>query len=652
MRWWFASLVLLPTFSFAADDPTHTMDAVRMTTPPTIDGTITPEEWKDCRKMEGMYDASDLSPCPENTHFWLGYDDKYIYFAAKMFDSQPKAIKMTEYRTNTSVQGDDFIQLDVDTYGTMTDWNHFYINPRGATDVQIAGGRATKREWVGDFFARARVVEDGWEAEARIPWQLMKLPASGKRDVRFDVDRKIARLSRYFDWTRINGSDMSGTGKWVGVELPKVESDRILQLLPYSYQGYDPSGTVANSGMDVKLPITDQMTFVGTVNPDFRNIENQILSIDFSRFERLAGESRPFFQEGNQYYGSALVATQRIKAFDSGINVYGRTSDRMSIGLINTSDFGNENDFATTMQYTLDPKSQLRFSHTTLDSKDFKNRGYLMAYSTQMGDTNVFARGMSTQDAGAGRGEERTVNLNFNKNGLNINAGYETVSPKFLPRLGFQPEVDYKGFQGSAGLDRVFKNGNVAEVFIGSYGTLYDHYAGGSYRHGQGGDFNIAFRDGTRVGLNADFSQFEGVNDQTFSARLTHPRNDPYRFWSVNYTWGEIEHKEYKSVGLNMAYRPTQKLQLNLGTQFVEHFSNLKQIILSGNLDLGNDKSISGRIVQGNHDTNAYIALRRSGNAGMEYFLILGDPNASHFRSSLVLKMTYPLQMFLGKHSK
>jgi hypothetical protein len=652
MRRSLLALALLPVISFAADDPTHTTTAYKMETPPTIDGVINADEWKGCQMMEGLYDATDQSPCPEKLNFWIGYDDKYIYFAAHCFDSQPKAIKMTEYRTNASVQGDDFVQLDVDTYGTMTDWNHFYINPRGATDLQIAGGRAAKREWVGDFTAKSQVVEDGWVAEARIPWQLMKLPAAGTRNVRFDVDRKIARLSRYFDWTRINGQDFSGTGKWVGVQMPKGDDEKILQLLPYSYQGYAPNGAVANGGLDVKFPLTDQMTLVGTANPDFRNVENQILSIDFSRFERLAGESRPFFQEGADYYGSALVATQRIKAFDTGINVYGKTNDRMSLGVLNTSDFGHENDFVTTMQYSLNPVSQLRFSHSSLDSQNLKNRGYLLAYNTQMGYVNVFARGMSTQDATNGKGEERVLNLNYNHGELNGNIGYEQVSPNYLPRLGFQPEVDFKGITGSIGLDKVYKKGTIAEVFMGTYGTRYDHFGGGDYRRGQGGDFNIASRDGTRLAMNADFSQFEGVNDHTYTAALVRPRNDPYRFWRVGYTWGQIEQHTYRSVNFGMAYRPMNNFQLNLAAQFVDHFSHDKQLIMSGNYDLGNDKSISGRLVQGSKDLNAYFAFRKSGNAGTEYFLIFGDPNASRFRSSLLLKVTYPLQMFLGHHGK
>jgi hypothetical protein len=267
-----------------------------------------------------------------------------------------------------------------------------------------------------------------------------------------------------------------------------------------------------------------------------------------------------------------------------------------------------------------------------------------------MGKINFFTRGMSTQDAERGKGEERNTSINWNQGPLNAFLGYRQISPNFFPRLGFAPERNFKGFIGSVGWNPVFKTGKVAELFLGTYGNKYDHFDGGPYRRGQGFDANVSMREGTQLNLNADFSQFEGVNDHTYTVGVLRPRNDPYRFWNLNYTFGEIEHHDYKSVGLGMSYRPTQKLQLNLNTQFVEHLDKNHQVILSGNYDLGNDKSISGRIVQTDRDTNAYVALRRSGNAGMEYFLILGDPNARTFRSSLVLKVSYPLQMFLGKH--
>jgi hypothetical protein len=630
----------------------HTFTAVKMATPPTIDGAINDDEWKDIQPMTGMVDGMTGTPSPEPALFWLGYDDKYIYFAARLHDSQPGEIKQTEYRQNSSLSGDDTVQLDIDPYGALTDWSHFTINPKGATRIQIAGGRASKQEWVGEFVAKARVTPDGWEAEAKIPWALMKLPGSGKRDVRFDFDRYLARTNRAYDWTNTASGDLRGVGMWHAVEIPKIQEDKILQFLPYTYQGIDNKGAIANGGLDLKMPVTDQINLVGTVNPDFRNIENQILSIDFSRFERLAGESRPFFQEGQQYYGSALIATQRIKDFDTGINLYGKVNSKLAVGLLNTSNFGTENDVMTTWQYSPNQVSNVRMSLTDLDSKDVKNRGYLLAYNNQVSKTtNVFLRGMSTDDATIGNGEERLAQINVVQGELIYNGGYRQISPNFKPRLGFAPEVNYKGLNSMVMWDHVIKAGPVAEISMDAYGSKYDHFAGGNYRRGTGGDFSIANRAGTQLSGNADFSQFEGSNDHTYNLNLVNPRSDPYRNWQLGYTWGEIESSSYRSLTIGSSYRPTNKLQLSLSSQFVRFMGDDKQIILGGTFDLGNNRSISGRVVQGQHDTNAYVALQRSGGSGIEYFLILGDPNALKFRRSLILKVTYPLQMFLSKHS-
>ena len=652
------STLILFTFAIAAlstaGDPTtsHTITAFKMASAPVIDGTINDDEWRDVPQMTGMVDAQDGSPAPEASIFWLAYDDKYIYFAARLKDSKPETIKMTEYRSNSSLSGDDTVQLDIDPYGALSDWSHFAINPRGATKIEIAGGRAAKREWMGDFVAKARVTADGWEAEARIPWQLMKLPGHGAREVRFDFDRYMSRTDRNYDFTNTVGGDLRGVGRWQNVELPKIQEDVILNVLPYSYQGIDKQGGVFNSGADLKFPLTDQMTLVGTVNPDFRNIENQILSIDFSRFERLANESRPFFQEGAQYYGSALIATQRIKAFDSGLNLYGKINSKLAMGLLNTADFGNVNSFATTLQYQAAPNTQLRFSHSNLDTPDLKNRGYLYVMSQQIGKPlNLFLRGMSTEDAARGKGEQRDLNLNYNMGELNVNGGYRQISPNFLPRLGFSPERDLKGVSGSIGWNHQVKTGLVSEFFLGSYAVKYDHFAGGNYRRGTGGDLNVTLRSGLQINGNADFNQFEGVNDHTYTLGLAKPKNDPYRNWNLAYTWGEIEGDAWRSIAVGSSYRPSNQFQLNLVSQFVHHVTDQQQIILGGSYDLGHDRAISGRLVKSDTDINAYLSLQRSGGAGIEYFLILGDPNAQKFRSSLILKATYPLQMFMGKRS-
>ena len=190
----------------------------------------------------------------------------------------------------------------------------------------------------------------------------------------------------------------------------------------------------------------------------------------------------------------------------------------------------------------------------------------------------------------------------------------------------------------------------LSEIAAGAYGLNYQHFAGGDYRRNTGGDLFFTFRNNVQYHFNGDYSVFEGSHDHTNTFEVRAPWNDPYRNWRANYTWGQIEGADYRSFAIGSAYRPTNKFQLTLTSQFVKFNGDQKQLILGGNYDLGNDRAISGRVVQSNSNLNAYVALQRSGGAGIEYFLILGDPNALKFRRSLILKVTYPLQMFLGHH--
>jgi hypothetical protein len=109
------------------------------------------------------------------------------------------------------------------------------------------------------------------------------------------VSRFVPRTQRRSVFGYTGGGRLANTPRWTDVALPAPSRVRTLHLLPYTFGGVDPAGGgIARSGLDVKAPLAGNIQLVGTVRPDFRNIENQILSLDFSRFERLAGETRPF----------------------------------------------------------------------------------------------------------------------------------------------------------------------------------------------------------------------------------------------------------------------------------------------------------------------------------------------------------------------
>jgi hypothetical protein len=104
---WTALLFVLVA-SVLANPPV--IPASKMAKAPVIDGIVDEKlEWKDATSFEGLVERLTRQPAPENARFWLGYDDKFLYFAAKLHDSAPKTIKAVETRVNTSLESDDYV---------------------------------------------------------------------------------------------------------------------------------------------------------------------------------------------------------------------------------------------------------------------------------------------------------------------------------------------------------------------------------------------------------------------------------------------------------------------------------------------------------------------------------------------------------------
>ncbi len=635
--------------AFAGADDRSELAAVRVTTPPKIDGKVTDEEWGLLPSGSGFFDQTTGQEVEGGT-FWLGYDDKYIYFAAKLVSADPKSLRATEYRSNVSLQSDDAIYIGIDPFGARTGFNIFGINGRGATNIRIAGGRAAKREWLGEFLAGGRITEDGYEAEARIPWGVMRLPEPGKRDVVFQVDRYNAKTQRDGEWKFAN-QDPRNFPVWKGVEMPRSGNQRSLKLLPYGYGGINRNDTIANAGLDLKTSISDRIDLVGTINPDFRNVENQVLSLDFSYFERLAGESRPFFQEGGQFFQTSrdapLFASQRIRQFDAGFKTFGSLTDRTEFAILDTIDFGKENSFAGIAKHKISNETNLTLAGTALTgTQTSDNVATFTALNHQIGPWTAFGQHSLTRDMLSGNGNRVNFGGVYVLDGWNGVAEYSQVSPQYNPRLGFAPERNFKGINLNLGKTQTFKQGAVMETefFLGhqNYRT-YD--SNQHYRRAVEGSASVTLRNGMDIDVAGRYEKFFDSHDRYIFFSLEMPRGDAYRHWQADAVFGNIAGQPYRSFSAGLSYRPMWNWQVNLSLQSVNHFDQSEQHILSTVYDIGKDMSVSGRMIRDGSDLNAYLAFRKSGEKGAEYFVILGDPNARRFQAALVFKIVLPFEI-------
>lgn len=656
MRFYAGVSCVLAFLPLVASGKTNVVPAVRLDPPPTIDGVVEEQEWSAAPGGEGFVEEATGVPAEETGRFWLGYDGRYVYFAARLRDPDPSRIQANEYRTNASLAGDDSVTLTLDLFGRMNEFNRFSMNPRGGTQIEIAGGRALKREWVGEFVARGRVTAEGWEVEARIPWEIMTLPPAGARTVRFNVRRYTPRTQRRTVWQYTGGGQVENTGRWEGVEIPALGRRRAISALPFAILGVerdeetDEASFASSVGLDFKTALTDSIELVGTVNPDFRNVENQILSLDFSYTERLPDETRPFFLEGSQFrrtgFSTRLFASQRVGAFDAGFNAYGRWGEAFEFALLDIVDFGKRNAVVLSTAYRPRPRSNVTFAYVGNRETGADHDGAYVNVGQGIGPFFLYAQGMWSRDAEGGSGRHYSAGLFYNQPGLEATLDYTEVSPDFFPRLGFVDFRDYRGFSASAEWTRLHPRGVIAETEVRASAFEFRRLSSGApFRRGARLRMSATDRAGLDVDVDLETQRFQENDDYLVAVSLEKPRRSPFRGWEASMQIGRRRGEPYRSFGFDVNYRPVEPWQVSLRAQWVDSERDRRQIVLTSSYDLGRDQALAGRAVWRDGDVNAYVSYRRSGNRGAEYFVIVGDPNSREFEPSVLFKVVWPVEL-------
>lgn len=336
-------------------DAKRELPAVRLEAPPTIDGDLSDPAWQKAARADRFTDALLGNVVADQTVALLAYDASWIYVAFYAYDRDPGGIVARETKRGSPLRGEDTVALYLDSFHSHRDRSVFRVNPLGTQFARFAGGRSVKLEWEGAWKAAARVVADGWTAEIAIPWSILNYPAvkaprpasrAPACGLNFERHQERAKISSW--WSNLGAEGAERDGHWTGVVYPPFRPQ--LSLLPYAAPGWlAKEGAGVRSGLDLRARLTPTLTLVGTVNPDFENLEGAVEGIDFSYGERFVPDRRPFFQEapgGVQTLGQVGIYfhSRRIGPFDAGINLGGKPTDRDTIQLLAALDLGRRAD--------------------------------------------------------------------------------------------------------------------------------------------------------------------------------------------------------------------------------------------------------------------------------------------------------------------
>jgi hypothetical protein len=307
------ALTLCAAPSRAANWPEHPiLRAVRVSKPPVIDGDLSDPAWQSAPEFTDFtqHDPDDTKPPTMRTSIRILYDDKAIYFGARMDDThRPTALLA---RRDSFVQT-DFLSINIDSQHDRLSGAAFTVYPSGTqVDSILYNDIGEDGSWDAVWDSATKTLADGWVAEVRVPFSQLRFPEKPVHVWGLNITRRTVRNN---EWVRIVNTPKGQTGfvsHFADIEgIEGIHRERPLELVPYAVGRSDVMTRADRSnpfidqmkfrndaGLDVKYGITSNLTLTGTINPDFGQVEVDPAVVNLSQFETFFPEKRPFFTEG------------------------------------------------------------------------------------------------------------------------------------------------------------------------------------------------------------------------------------------------------------------------------------------------------------------------------------------------------------------
>ncbi|HEX2831912.1 MAG TPA: DUF5916 domain-containing protein [Thermoanaerobaculia bacterium] len=355
-----ALLVLSAPLVRAANWPERpTLQAVRATAAPRIDGDLSDAAWQNAPEFTDFtqHDPHDGEPATMRTSLRVLYDDDAIYFGAKMEDPQRPTALLG--RRDSFLQY-DFLSINIDTQHDRLSGNAFTVTPSDMqVDSILFNDIGEDISWDGVWESSSKIVADGWIAEVRIPFSQLRFPDKPVHTWGINVTRRTVRNN---EWVRIVNTKKGETGFVSHFAdlggLEGIRRERPLEIVPYAVARadvltradrenplLDARDQRGDAGLDLKYALTSTLTLTGTINPDFGQVEVDPAVVNLSQFETFYPEKRPFFTEGlNIFAYGDSPARSHFNFFNPPRVFYSRRIGRSPQGFVDADFVASPSD--------------------------------------------------------------------------------------------------------------------------------------------------------------------------------------------------------------------------------------------------------------------------------------------------------------------
>jgi len=354
-----------------------------------IDGVLDDEIWKDVQVMSGFVQQfpEDSTTATVQTEIQLTYDDKFLYFSAKMYNKSSDREYVTPSLRRDYFDGsNDMITLVIDTYQDNTNAFLFSVNPWGVQrEGLVSGGfRGLSNSWDNIWYSQAQIHNGYWVAEAAIPFKTIRYK-SGSDTWNFNFYRidsetgertTLSPIPRNY---RITTLAFMTALEW---DSPLKKAGPNISLIPYiggdTKRDFEDDTQMSakskiNLGGDAKIALTPALNLDLTFNPDFSQVEVDQQVTNLNRFELFFPERRQFFLEnadlfsdfGHPFYAKTFFSRRIGIAKDNltgdvvesriqyGARISGKLDNNWRIGLLNMQTERNESILLPSINYSV-----------------------------------------------------------------------------------------------------------------------------------------------------------------------------------------------------------------------------------------------------------------------------------------------------------
>ena len=280
-----------------------------------IDGELDESQWNLAKPGKDFVQSEPYSgkPASEPTEVRLLYDRENLYVGVHCFDSEGKKKLFVKdlSRDFSGSSSTDMFQIVFDTFDDNRNGFAFGTNPKGAKrDIQVGGdGLSFNLDWDGVWSVKAKITDQGWQAEFSIPFTTLRFHNSENQVWGVNFYRTIRRNNERTYWAPIPRPyylyrvSMAGTLEGIkGIRQGRNLSIKPYVSTPVLRREEDDWDFMPEAGIDAKYGVTSGLTLDLTFNTEFSQVEADDAQINFTRFSLFFPEKREFFLENREVF--------------------------------------------------------------------------------------------------------------------------------------------------------------------------------------------------------------------------------------------------------------------------------------------------------------------------------------------------------------